>query len=160
LCAVVAVSRGERPVFAVRVFEQAAQVVALLRAVLADRWEPAAGAHMHGERPARETPGQSSRARAQHTTVRRRDEAAGGSWPVAGCWWWTICVTLGRSSVRGAVGAECCRDLDTTRATTPAGSRELDYAVVRAIDRLRRRGRVDSVGLAVAGFVGADRFPV
>ncbi|MER6876873.1 hypothetical protein ABT279_42655, partial [Amycolatopsis sp. NPDC000673] len=37
LCAIVAVVRGERPEFVARVLEQAAQLVALLRAVLADR---------------------------------------------------------------------------------------------------------------------------
>ncbi|WP_326569737.1 hypothetical protein VSH64_01380 [Amycolatopsis rhabdoformis] len=52
LCAIVAVVRGERPEFAARLLEQAAQLVALLRAVLADRWEPDEGVHMPGFRPA------------------------------------------------------------------------------------------------------------
>ncbi|GAA1965836.1 hypothetical protein [Amycolatopsis minnesotensis] len=51
LCAIVAVVRGERPEFAARVLEQAAQLIALLRAVLADRWDPAAGVHMPGFQP-------------------------------------------------------------------------------------------------------------
>jgi hypothetical protein len=51
LCAVVAVVRGERPEFAARVLEQARQLIALLRAVLADRWEPGEGVHMPGFRP-------------------------------------------------------------------------------------------------------------
>lgn len=46
LCAIVGIFRGERPEFVARLMEQAAQLVALLRAVLADRWEPeAACAH-------------------------------------------------------------------------------------------------------------------
>jgi len=51
LCAVVAVVRGEKPEFVARVLEQAAQVIALLRAVLADRWEPQEGVHMPGFSP-------------------------------------------------------------------------------------------------------------
>ncbi|NIH88033.1 hypothetical protein [Amycolatopsis granulosa] len=51
LCAVVAVVRGEKPEFAARVLEQAAQLIALLRAVLADRWEPQEGVHMPGFQP-------------------------------------------------------------------------------------------------------------
>lgn len=51
LCAVVAVARGERPELSVRALEQAAQMVALLRAVLADRWFPGEGVHMPGFKP-------------------------------------------------------------------------------------------------------------
>jgi hypothetical protein len=51
LCAIVAVVHGERPEFAARLLEQAAQLVALLRAVLADRWEPEEGLHMPGFQP-------------------------------------------------------------------------------------------------------------
>lgn len=72
LCAVVAVARGERPDFAVRLFEQAAQVVALLRAVLADRWEPEGGVHMPGDRTTRDSTEQTPRV--QHIAVRRRGE--------------------------------------------------------------------------------------
>ncbi|WP_406643080.1 hypothetical protein [Amycolatopsis sp. WGS_07] len=76
LCAIVAVVRGERPEFVARVLEQAAQLVALLRAVLADRWEPEEGVHMPGFRPsahlaaAPASPEPSSRV--QHIVVRRR----------------------------------------------------------------------------------------
>jgi hypothetical protein len=52
LCAIVNVVHGERPEFAARLLEQAAQLVALLRAVLADRWEPQDGVHMPGFHPA------------------------------------------------------------------------------------------------------------
>ncbi|OXM66564.1 hypothetical protein L1857_27475 [Amycolatopsis thermalba] len=51
LCAIVAVVRGEKPEFVARVLEQAAQIIALLRAVLADRWEPQEGVHMPGFQP-------------------------------------------------------------------------------------------------------------
>ncbi|MET7994260.1 hypothetical protein ABZU76_25525 [Amycolatopsis sp. NPDC005232] len=79
LCAIVAVVRGERPEFAARLLEQAAQLVALLRAVLADRWEPDEGVHMPGFRPApkpapspADDPG--AAARVQHIAVRKRED--------------------------------------------------------------------------------------
>lgn len=82
LCAIVAVVRGERPEFAARLLEQAAQLIALLRAVLADRWEPQEGVHMPGFRPApKPAPRQddpvtaepeSSPGRVQHIAVRKR----------------------------------------------------------------------------------------
>jgi hypothetical protein len=50
LCAVVALLRGEPNALAARGIDQAADLVALLRAVLADRWEPGAP-HMPGFRP-------------------------------------------------------------------------------------------------------------
>ncbi|WIX78409.1 hypothetical protein QRX50_44855 [Amycolatopsis carbonis] len=85
LCAIVAVVRGERPEFAARLLEQAAQLVALLRAVLADRWEPDEGVHMPGFRPSH-SPTPSPRdatvpaddpgaaARVQHIAVRKRED--------------------------------------------------------------------------------------
>lgn len=70
LCAVVSVVRGERPEFATRVLEQARQLIALLRAVLADRWEPEEGVHMPGfqrsPRPSAE--------RVQHIPVRWQED--------------------------------------------------------------------------------------
>ncbi|MEU8637413.1 hypothetical protein AB0C38_34995 [Amycolatopsis sp. NPDC048633] len=76
LCAIVAVVRGERPEFAARLLEQLAQLVALLRAVLADRWEPDEGVHMPGFRPAPRPTATDDMAspRVQHIAVRRRDE--------------------------------------------------------------------------------------
>lgn len=50
-CAVVAVVRGDTPEIAARVLDQAAALIALLRAVLADRWQPDEGVHMPGYRP-------------------------------------------------------------------------------------------------------------
>jgi hypothetical protein len=74
LCAIVAVVRGERPELVARVVEQLAQLVALLRAVLADRWEPEQGVHMPGFRPAPRPADPREPPRVQHITVRRRDE--------------------------------------------------------------------------------------
>jgi hypothetical protein len=50
LCAVVALVRGEPSELAARNLERVADLVALLRAVLADRWEPG-GPHMPGFTP-------------------------------------------------------------------------------------------------------------
>ena len=74
LCAIVAVVRGERPELVARLAEQLAQLVALLRAVLADRWEPDEGVHMPGFRPAARPADTRTSSRVQHITVRRRDE--------------------------------------------------------------------------------------
>ncbi|WAL69641.1 hypothetical protein ORV05_06695 [Amycolatopsis cynarae] len=79
LCAVVAVARGERPELAARLVEQLAQLVALLRAVLADRWEPEHGFHMPGFQPARKQPEPAASARVQRIPVRWRDGAADGT---------------------------------------------------------------------------------
>ncbi|QKV79306.1 hypothetical protein [Amycolatopsis sp. Hca4] len=74
LCAIVAVVRGERPELVARLAEQLAQLVALLRAVLADRWEPEEGVHMPGFRPAPRPADPRPSPRVQHIAVRRRDE--------------------------------------------------------------------------------------
>ncbi|ANN16503.1 hypothetical protein SD37_13130 [Amycolatopsis orientalis] len=77
LCAIVEVFRGERPEFVARLMEQAAQLVALLRAVLADRWEPEGGVHMPGFQPARKEPAREDApvgaSRVQHIAVTKRD---------------------------------------------------------------------------------------
>ena len=66
VCAVLALVRGEPSELATRGLERAADLVALLRAVLADRWEPGAP-HMPGFRPPpRESP------RVQRIPVRRK----------------------------------------------------------------------------------------
>lgn len=70
LCAVVAVVRGERPEFAARVLEQARQLIALLRAVLADRWEPEEGVHMPGFQPSPRPSSPPASERVQHIPVR------------------------------------------------------------------------------------------
>ncbi|MGX7826902.1 hypothetical protein ACTG9Q_17590 [Actinokineospora sp. 24-640] len=66
LCAVVAMVRGEPSALAAQSLERMADVVALLRAVLADRWSPEEAPHMPGFRPP-EPPG-----RVQHIPVRRQ----------------------------------------------------------------------------------------
>ena len=65
LCAAVALVRGEPNALAGRGLDAAADLVALLRAVLADRWEPGAS-HMPGF-----TPAEKPTARVQHIPVRR-----------------------------------------------------------------------------------------
>ncbi|SFQ07396.1 hypothetical protein SAMN05421810_104391 [Amycolatopsis arida] len=71
LCAVVALVRGERPELAARLVAQAAQLVALLRAVLADRWQPEEGVHMPGFQPAPRPAGEPATGRVQRIPVRR-----------------------------------------------------------------------------------------
>lgn len=71
LCAVASIARGQSPEFVVRLFEQAAQVIALLRAVLADRWQPDDGVHMPGFTPAAKPGQQRDSDRVQHIVVRR-----------------------------------------------------------------------------------------
>lgn len=68
LCAAVAVVRGEPNELATRGLDAAADLVALLRAVLADRWEPGVS-HMPGFTPS--GPSSSGPVRVQHIPVRR-----------------------------------------------------------------------------------------
>jgi hypothetical protein len=65
LCAAVALMRGEPNALAGRGLDAAADLVALLRAVLADRWEPGVS-HMPGF-----TPEEKPAAHVQHIPVRR-----------------------------------------------------------------------------------------
>jgi hypothetical protein len=65
LCAAVALVRGEPNALAGRGLDAAADLVALLRAVLADRWEPGVS-HMPGF-----TPEEKPAAHVQHIPVRR-----------------------------------------------------------------------------------------
>ena len=65
VCAAVALLRGEPNALAGRGLDGAADLVALLRAVLADRWEPGVS-HMPGF-----TPDEKPSARVQHIPVRR-----------------------------------------------------------------------------------------
>ncbi|SDC48759.1 hypothetical protein [Actinokineospora iranica] len=66
-CAFIALLRGESNDLAAKSIDRLADIVALLRAVLADRWEPGEP-HMPGFRP--EPP---PSARVQHIAVRRRE---------------------------------------------------------------------------------------
>lgn len=69
LCAAVAVVRGDPSELATRGLDAAADLVALLRAVLADRWEPGVS-HMPGFTPSGPSSGSDS-VRVQHIPVRR-----------------------------------------------------------------------------------------
>jgi len=72
LCAIVAVVRGQRPEFVARLLDQAAQLIALLRAVLADRWEPEQGVHMPGFQP---PPREPKTDRVQRISVRWQEKS-------------------------------------------------------------------------------------
>jgi len=69
-CAVVALVRGEPNELAARSLDRAADAVALLRAVLADRWQPGAP-HMPGFTP---PPRPAARPRVQRIPVRRKGD--------------------------------------------------------------------------------------
>jgi hypothetical protein len=79
LCALIAMVRGEPSDLAAHGLDRAADLVGLLRAVLADRWEPGTP-HMSGFPPARETgdetpqPAARQDGRVQHIPVRRKDK--------------------------------------------------------------------------------------
>jgi hypothetical protein len=75
LCAVGALVRGEPNALAATTLDRAADIVALLRAVLADRWEPGV-LHMPGFRPhdrgeRASEPARDDNRRVQHIQVRR-----------------------------------------------------------------------------------------
>jgi glucokinase len=69
----------------------------------------------------------------------------------------TIGVDIGGTSVRAAVVDGYGTVLDTARAPTPAGEAALEAAIVAVVTGLAGRHEVSAVGLAVAGFVAADR---
>jgi hypothetical protein len=72
LCAIVALVRGQRPEFVAHLLDQAAQLIALLRAVLADRWEPEQGVHMPGFQP---PPREPKTDRVQRISVRWQEKS-------------------------------------------------------------------------------------
>ena len=72
-CAVVALVRGEPNELAARSIERAADLVALLRAVLADRWQPGAP-HMPGFTPQPRPARAGGQPRVQRIPVRRKGE--------------------------------------------------------------------------------------
>ncbi|MGW5052479.1 hypothetical protein [Actinokineospora sp. NPDC004072] len=69
LCGVIALLRGEPSVLAAQSLERMADLVALLRAVLADRWAPEEAPHMPGFTPPPKPPPASGRV--QRIPVRR-----------------------------------------------------------------------------------------
>jgi glucokinase len=72
----------------------------------------------------------------------------------------TVGIDVGGTSIRAAVVDGHGQVLDWTRAPTPKSARALDDALVRAVRELAQRHPVAAVGLAVAGFVTADRTAV
>lgn len=70
VCAVVALVKGEPNQLAARGLDHAADLVALLRAVLADRWEPGVP-HMPGFTPTDEPRPNGDRPKVQRIPVRR-----------------------------------------------------------------------------------------
>jgi hypothetical protein len=72
-CAVVALVRGEPNELAAKSLERAADAVALLRAVLADRWQPGSP-HMPGFTPPPRPASRDERPRVQRIPVRRKGE--------------------------------------------------------------------------------------
>ncbi|GAA3877080.1 ROK family protein [Saccharothrix violaceirubra] len=69
----------------------------------------------------------------------------------------TIGLDVGGTSVRAGVVTGDGEVLDTVRAATPGGVAALEDAICGAIADLAARHPVTAVGLAVAGFVAADR---
>lgn len=69
----------------------------------------------------------------------------------------TVGVDVGGTSVRAGVVDADGTVLDTVRAPTPRGEAALEASLARLIDELAGRHRVEAVGLALAGFVTADR---
>ena len=69
----------------------------------------------------------------------------------------TIGVDVGGTSVRAGVVDEHGQVLDTARGLTPSGETALEDVVCSVVRTLAARHDVTAVGLAVAGFVAADR---
>jgi glucokinase len=69
----------------------------------------------------------------------------------------TVGVDVGGTSVRAGVVNRSGAVLDTVRAPTPGEDVALEDAIATAACELAGRHRVAAVGLAVAGFVSADR---
>ncbi|WP_396345541.1 ROK family protein [Haloechinothrix sp. LS1_15] len=64
---------------------------------------------------------------------------------------------IGGTSVQAGVINGNGTVVDTARVGTPADSDALEEAVVGVVELLRRRHTIGAVGLAVAGFISADR---
>lgn len=72
----------------------------------------------------------------------------------------TVGVDIGGTSVRAGVVDASGAVLDTVRTPTPGEDSALEDAIALATKELADRHRVAAVGLAVAGFVTADRLGV
>ena len=69
----------------------------------------------------------------------------------------TVGVDVGGTNVRAGVVDAGGAVLDTVRAATPGEDAALEDAIALAVEELADRHKVAAVGLAVAGFVTADR---
>lgn len=69
----------------------------------------------------------------------------------------TVGFDIGGTSVRAGVVDHTGAVLDTVRAATPGTDGALEEAITLAVDELAGRHKIAAVGLAVAGFVTADR---
>lgn len=72
----------------------------------------------------------------------------------------TVGFDIGGTSVRAGVVDRTGAVLDTVRAPTPGTDTALEEAITLAVDELSSRHKIAAVGLAVAGFVTADRLGV
>jgi glucokinase len=70
---------------------------------------------------------------------------------------YAIGVDIGGTSVRAGVVDSDGTVVDTARAPTPTGQPALENTVTAVVGRLAARHQVSAAGLAVAGFVTADR---
>ena len=69
----------------------------------------------------------------------------------------TIGIDVGGTSLRAAVVNPQGRILDRERVPTPGSAHALEDAIEHVVRRLQQRNNVQAVGLAVAGFLDADR---
>ncbi|WP_054813249.1 ROK family glucokinase [Nocardia arizonensis] len=72
----------------------------------------------------------------------------------------TVGIDVGGTNIRASVVDGDGDVLDTVQAPTPHSARALEDALERAVRELLPRHRIGAVGLAVAGFINADRSTV
>ncbi|KAF0842507.1 ROK family protein [Nocardia caishijiensis] len=72
----------------------------------------------------------------------------------------TVGVDVGGTNIRASVVDADGEVLDTVQAPTPHSARALEAAIDRSVRELARRHVIAAVGLAVAGFISADRSTV
>lgn len=72
----------------------------------------------------------------------------------------TVGVDIGGTNIRASVVDGTGEVLDTVQCPTPHSAPALEGALARAVRELGDRHDIDAVGLAVAGFVSADRSTV
>jgi glucokinase len=72
----------------------------------------------------------------------------------------TVGVDIGGTNIRASVVDSTGEVLDTVQCPTPHSAPALEAALDRAVRDLGARHSIDAVGLAVAGFISADRSTV